>query len=481
MADKMVQNNWNILVITSDEHNAKIMGCAGHPIIRTPGLDRLASEGTLFTKAYCAYPICAPTRQSFITGQYPLEHGQLSNSHVFDKRNRTWAHHFKQHGYTTACIGKMHTNHESYEYGYDYRYSTEHISEEIKANRKSNPPQFDPADKLIFDSITDIRGEKPSRLHGKVVNDESLETDAIMLKEAVHYLKSHPSEKFFLHVSFVQPHWYWNTSKEYYYMYDPESIDLPKTVPGELESNAVVYKMAEKAGWFHNTEEMHRLARARYYGSISWMDNNVNQLLDTLDELGLTENTLVVYFSDHGDMAGEKGLWLKNQMYDSSARVPLIIRMPGVVPAGEVNDKLINHVDLFPTLAGLTGTQEQMPNDISGVDLSGLIVGGESENALVKSRQFTFSIQGLKSADSVPMQVMARSDRWKFIQYAQEAPDQRYVLYDMNHDPEETRNLASEEQWRPVVHEHLNAIAEFLRGLRKPAYEVIRKEEADVT
>ncbi|MDR6879524.1 sulfatase-like hydrolase/transferase [Bacillus sp. 3255] len=476
MTSEAAINNWNILVITSDEHNAKLMGCANHPIIRTPGLDRLAREGTLFTKAYCAYPICAPTRQSFITGQYPMEHGQLSNAHVFDKRNQTWAHHFKKHGYTTACIGKMHTNHESYDYGYDYRYSTEHFSDEIKASRAANPPQFDPDDKLIFDAITDIRagGKQPSRLHGKVVSDESLETDAIMLKEAIQYLTEHQAEKFFLHVSFVQPHWYWNTGQDYYYMYDPDKIDLPESIPGELESNAIVYKMAEQAGWFQNTEKMNRLARARYYGSISWMDHNVNQLLDTLDELGLTGNTLVMYFSDHGDMAGEKGLWLKNQMYDSSARIPLIVRMPGVVPAGTVNDKLINHVDLFPTLAGLTGTQDHLPNNITGTDLSGPVISSGDSHHNQTEKTFTFSVQGLNSVDGIPMQVMARSERWKFIQYNLEAPEQRYVMYDMNDDPEETRNLAYEELLQPVVQEHLHAIKTFLQGLRKPKYEVVK-------
>ncbi|KRE55948.1 sulfatase-like hydrolase/transferase [Paenibacillus sp. Soil750] len=483
MTSAAARNNWNILVITSDEHNAKIMGCANHPIIRTPGLDRLASEGTLFTKAYCAYPICAPTRQSFITGQYPLEHGQLSNAHVFDKRTLTWAHHFKQHGYTTACIGKMHTNHESYEYGYDYRYSTEHFTEDIKARRASDPPQFDPDDKLIFDAMTDIRagGKQPSRLHGKVVKDESLETDAIMLKEAVQYLTAHQSQKFFLHVSFVQPHWYWNTNKQFYYMYDPANIDFPESVPGELESNAVVYKMAEQAGWFQNTEKMNRLARARYYGSISWMDHNVNQLLDTLDALKLTENTLVVYFSDHGDMAGEKGLWLKNQMYDSSARIPLIMRMPGVVPAGKVNETLINHVDLFPTLAGLTSALEHLPTTLSGNDLSGsVIISGSRNEDPHEERKFTFSMQGLHSVDSVPMQVMARSERWKFIQYNLEAPEQRYVLYDMNNDPDETHNLAYKDSLQLVVAEHLQAINGFLRGLRKPVYKVKLKKDANV-
>lgn len=481
MTEETKEKKWNILVITSDEHNAKILGSEGHPVIQTPALDRLASEGAQFTKAYCAYPICAPARQSFITGLYPQEHGQLSNSHVFDKRNLTWAHHFNKHGYTTACIGKMHTNHESFEYGYDYRFSKDDIPEEIKAKRAANPPQFDPDDKLIFDAITDIRngGAKPPRLHGQVVQDESLEHDAIMLQESIRYLKELPSDRpFFLHASLTQPHWYWNTPAEYYYKYDPAAIDLPQAIPGELESNAVAYNMAESSGWFQNTEEMNRLGRARYYGSISWLDSNIGKLLDTLDELGLAENTLVVYFTDHGDMAGEKGMWIKNQMYDSASRIPLIFRMPGVIPAGLKSGELINHVDLFPTLAGLVGAGEDLPDNITGLDLSHIVVGSGEANADVKRRTYTFSVQGLKSAESIPLQVMARSERWKFIQYEQEEHGRRYVLYDMEHDPAETRNLAYEEQWQSVVEQHRQAVAEFLGSLRKPEYEVRKTNEA---
>ena len=120
----------------SDEHNAKIMGCAGNPTIKTPGCDRLAREGVMCTKAYAADPLCAPTRQSFITGRYPQEHGQFSNKFVFDPRNPTWASHFKKHGYATASIGKTHTYQDAHNLGYDYR--VEHPRTPVPYNWRDN-------------------------------------------------------------------------------------------------------------------------------------------------------------------------------------------------------------------------------------------------------------------------------------------------------------------------------------------------------
>ena len=140
--------DWNILVITSDEHNPKIMGCAGHPMIRTPAIDRLAREGTMFTRAYCADPICAPTRQSIMTGNYPQEHGQFTNSHVFNDNVRTWGHHFKEHGYATACIGKTHTNGPDNKIGFDYR----NVARDGRAKRS-----WDAEDKKAYDASPDTR------------------------------------------------------------------------------------------------------------------------------------------------------------------------------------------------------------------------------------------------------------------------------------------------------------------------------------
>ena len=441
--------DWNVLVITSDEHNAKLMGCAGNAVIRTPAMDRLAREGTQFTRAYCADPICAPTRQSFMTGNYPQEHGQFTNSHVFNENVRTWGNHFHDHGYATACIGKTHTNNEEYKFGFDYR---------SRGERGGSRKVWDPEDKKAYDASPD------TRFSGMVLETPERDHDGAVAEDSLRWLKQNRGKKFFLHASFVKPHWPWDAPRDFYHMYDPAKIDFPKLIAGDLDDDWGPRKVYENWSWNKITERMHRIYRARYYGSLSWLDSNVGRLLAALDEMKLAERTLVVYTTDHGDMAGEKGMWLKSNMFDSSARLPLLFRMPGVVPAGKKSSELFNHVDLFPTLAGLAGAASGLPGNITGKDLSQAVLGKG------KGRDITFSVHGVRAWNEPPQQVMARSPRWKFIWYAHAEERDRMVLYDMEKDPEEIANVASRPENKAVVAEHRKAVEGFLAGLKKPEH-----------
>lgn len=444
------RRDWNILVITSDEHNPKIMGCAGHPVIRTPAIDRLAREGTRFTRAYCADPICAPTRQSLMTGNYPQEHGQFTNAHVFNQNVRTWGHHFKAHGYTTACIGKTHTNGDDRGIGFDYR---------NVANGGRAQPSWDPDDKKAYDASPD------TRFSGMILGAPEGHHDGIVASDSIRWLKENRDRKFFLHASFVKPHWPWDAPESFYHMYAPAKIDFPRLVPGDLEDDWAPRRNYEQWSWSRITEQMHRVYRARYYGSLSWLDHNIGQLLDALDQLKLAGRTLVVYTTDHGDMAGEKGMWLKSVMFDASARVPLLMRMPGVVPAGRQCAELINHVDFFPTIAGLAGVEAGLPENLTGRNFSAAALGRG------QGRQFSFSVHGVRAWNQPPQQVMARSRRWKFNWYPHaEREADRFVLYDMENDPGEFTNVAGRKENAAVVREHRQAIEEFLASLKKPEY-----------
>ena len=441
---------WNVLVITSDEHNPKMLGCAGHPVIKTPAIDRLAREGTLFTRAYCADPICAPTRQSFMTGNYPQEHGQFTNSHVFNEHLRTWAHHFHDHGYATASIGKLHTNNEACKFGFDYR--------NVAGNGKPRK-RYDPEDKKAYDASPD------RRFSGMILDTPEREHDGIVAEDAIRWLKQNQDKPFFLHASMVKPHWPWDAPNDFYHMYDPAKIDFPRQIPGVLNNDWAPRKVYERCQWSKITEKMHRIYRARYYGSLSWLDSNVGKLLDAVDNLKLTDRTLVVYFTDHGDMAAEKGCWLKSLMFDASARIPLVFRMPGVIPAGRKSNELINHVDLFPTLAALVGADSGIPGNLTGKDLSQAVLGTGP------GRELSFSVHGVHAWNQPAQQTMVRSKRWKFNWYP-EAEEERdkYVLYDMENDPDEITNLAGKPEYKAVVHEHQEAIHEFLAHLKKHEY-----------
>ena len=212
---------------------------------------------------------------------------------------------------------------------------------------------------------------------------------------------------------------------------------------------------------------MHRVYRARYYGSLAWLDSNIGALLKTLDQLKLADRTLVVYTTDHGDMAAEKGLWLKSNMFEASARVPLLIRMPGVVAAGRQSSELINHVDYFPTLAGLVGAEAGLPKNLTGKNLAPMVLGRG------KGREYSFSVHGVRGWDRPPQQVMARSQRWKFNWYPSAPEAERFVLYDMEKDPEEIANVAGKKENAAVVREHRQAIEGFLARLKKPEHEPV--------
>lgn len=470
---RLLAKDWNILVFSSDQHNAKMMGCAGHPVIETPSLDRLAKEGTLFTRAYSPYPTCAPTRQSFITGRHPKEHGQIKDSYYFDKRNMTLAHHFKKHGYTTACIGKMHTNHEEFGFGYDYRRCSENFPQAMKEMAQRNAVHMDKEDEKLFKEMTDNKyWSTKSRLYGMVAEDGRYEHDGMVTADAIRFLNEHQHDKFFLHVSLVKPHYPWVSPAEYYYKYSPQQIDMPKQHPTGLEQNYMGMKRITETGWDRNTQDQIRLCRARYYGNVSWMDSHLGQILDTLDQLDLSKKTLVLYFSDHGEMAGEKGLWLKALLYESAVRVPMIVRMPGVVPAGVKNDQFISHVDLFPTLAALVGAEADLPDTITGTDRSGSILRDEEGSAYV------FSMEGLTPDwDAPPEQFMVCSKRWKLLRFQVDDPSKQFVLYDLENDPEEIVNLAYEQDYQQIVRSHLEAGERFFAGLRKPPYELACKSD----
>ena len=450
------EGEWNVVFITSDEHNPKLVGAEGHKIIKTPNIDRLAEEGTIFTNAYCAQPVCAPARQSIYTGRYSIEHAQYGNGYVFLEDNLTWAHYFCDNGYLSAVIGKTHDNNDDYNLGFDIRLekSDKIIDHYLKGENTSNPTRIPEEDKALYDSSPD------KKFKGKILSNPLGDHDGQVAEASLRFLNEHKDEKFFLHVSFIKPHWPWNSTEEYYNMYDPNMIDMPSLVPAKQDS--VIYDKVFSLGWNKITEEQNRLFRARYYGNISWMDSNIGIVLDELDRLGLSDNTLVIYSSDHGDMAANKGLWLKNLMYDDAARVPLVMRMHGVIPEGRVSKELINHVDYFPTIAALINTTTEIPEYVDGHDYSEVVKGNE------EGPMYTFSIDGVRK-DSEPGQVMARSKQFKYIKYSS-AND---MLYDMINDPEETINLANSKEYAKIVQEHKEAITKFLAEREGPVADAV--------
>lgn len=452
-------DEWNIVFITSDEHNPKIMGCAGNKIIRTPALDKLAREGMYFSNAYSCTPVSAPTRQTIITGLYPQEHGQLSNSCKFDPRIPTWAAQLKKHGYITACIGKTHSYTLDTELGFDYR-----IEHPIPNRSNSKTLPLPEEDIKVYNAIPDIR------LSGAPLPNDSVKFDGLVLKLAKKWIREQKDKKFFIHCSLLQPHWPWWSPENFYMMYDPKEIDFQKINQNDIADNYQAKFTFDKSNWGKITEEEHRLCRARYYGSISYVDNSVQQILDLLDELKLTKKTIVIYTSDHGDMAGEKGLWLKNLMYDAAARVPLIIRMPGVIKPGSKYDGLVSHVDYYPTIMGLAGIDQDLSKNLSGLNLAKSILSNINE------RKYAFCVDNISVKNiKNPGQEMVRGNRYKYIKYNNNMipKGEEELLYDMINDKDEVKNLAHDPTMIKVLNEYRNALKEHKIMLKENPYPIV--------
>ena len=459
----------NVLLICADEHRADFLGAEGHPFAFTPRLDRLAREGVRFPKAYAAAPVCAPARASVLTGLYPPEHGQLHNNFILHESSRTLIHAFAERGYDTVCVGKLHTNTNG-DYGFESRPETgmgeDHIGEIRRALKKKRdaPGQLVEADQGAFSRTPG------GKLWGAALDDVSLVPDEAVLQESLRFLRKKHKRPFFLFASFLQPHYPWTIPTKWYHHFDPKDIPPPRTDGQALLNNPFALQRFERQGWGALTPDDHRVLLARYAGALGWLDENVGRLLDELDEQGLREDTLVVYHADHGEMAGDKGMWLKSLLFDGAARIPLIARWPGVLPAGAVNDALVNQVDLLPTIAGLVG--EPLREGASGQDLSATFRGERP------GPDHTFSVEGARPDGVAPDALMVRSPRHKLNVYrGRFGADEPFgELYDMQEDPFEEHNLHDD----PALADTraaLGAVGEvFLASLRAPKHELAKRD-----
>jgi len=466
---------YNILFITSDEHNAQMTGyerkLGFDTDIQTPNLDKLAGEGAYFTHAYSVCPLCSPARASIATGLYPVEHGLLNHQTVMPDQP-TWGDFFTAQGYYTAIIGKSHDNNPvTKNFGFQYvaKNSGVGVSDLLKSPPNLPRPTPPPEDKVYYDEAASLLTNNEGQMRGGVLQDVLYDQDGMVVKLTKEFLTNNKDRKFFLHASLIAPHWPWNSPKEFYYMYDPKKIEKPESMgpPVDLQPSNIYNR--EK--WNRITPEMERVFRARYMGALSWMDDNVGQILKKLDELGLAQKTLVIYSSDHGDMSGEKGMWFKMVMYEQSARVPLIIRMPGVIEPGTINDTLISHVDYFPTIAALSGNADAIPDYLSGLDLSASVLG------IAPGPDYTFSLRATAEKGAVPFAQMVRSGQYKLVRY-EGGGDKEYTLYDIKNDRYEEKDLIDDPAYKSIADTHKKVLEDFMASLRYSAFPVVKIRNA---
>ena len=420
----------NVLFLIADDLNTDL-GIYGAPV-RSPNIDALAARGVRFDRAYSQYPLCSPSRSSFLTGRRPNATGVLTNPtakvpmspHFREKLPEvvTLPQLFRTHGWLSARVGKL------YHYGVPLTIGTAGLDDYPSWDLTINPRG---RDREVHDRIFSLRPGQFGATLSWLADDgaDAEHTDGIAAVEAVKLLErfKRNNEAFFLAVGFYRPHTPYVAPKRYFDMYPTERIELPRLSDADrTRTPEAAYRSVFKEQ-DSMTDQQRREAIQAYWASITFMDAQVGHVLDALDRLGLADSTIVVFTSDHGYHLADHGLWQKMSLFERSARVPLVIAAPSAKARGAAARGFAELVDLYPTIADLAGLKPTAPLD--GVSLAPML---QDPAATVKDAAFTQARNGYS----------IRTDRWRYIEW--EEGQQGAQLYDMEADPGETTNVAAD-------------------------------------
>ena len=425
----------NVLMIAVDDL-ACTLGCYGDPIAQTPHLDRLAGSGVCFLNAYNQLPLCNPTRASLMTGLRPDQIGVYDlDRHFRDEVPNavTIPQAFQGGGYWAGRVGKI------YHYNVPASIGTDGFDDPPSWNQTVNPIGRDKSEEqLIFNAEPHRKISAALSWLAAEGKDEE-QTDGMIATEAIRLLKEHRDEPFFLAAGFFRPHTPYVAPKKYFDMYPLESIHLPFAPANDRDDIPV-------AAFAHNCPVPHygldeltlRKAIQAYYACVSFIDAQVGRMLDELESQGLADRTIVVFWSDHGYHLGEHGgIWQKRTLFEQAARSPMIIRMPNAKGNGQVCRRIVEFVDLYPTLGALANLKDT-PAELPGRDLTPLL------NEPTKTWHGRAITQVLRPADDrLKQPVMGcsiRTQKYRYTEWAQ--GEQGRELYDHHSDPLEFHNLA---------------------------------------
>ena len=430
----------NILVIMSDQHNKGVLGCAGDPLVRTPNIDSLASQGMRFENAYTPSPICVPARMSFMTGRTPSHNQVWDNDHILSSGIPTWAHALTAAEYETALIGRMHFVGSDQRHGFEFRPVGEYMA---RCPGGVSPPYPTWDKKRVIPSVASSQWRDSVTAAGKGKNVNQWADDKVT-DGCIEYLKEKGGEQggkpFAAVAGFMLPHNPYVAPPElfdYYY----SRIDIPETEPGRPAS---IERMLKSRGFDPPLDkERIRVARAAYYALTEYLDTNIGRILNCLKETGLDKNTLVVYCSDHGDMVGEHGCWCKSCFYEGSAGVPLIARLPGVVEEGAVSDAVCSLLDLAPTFTDIAETDTMAFAD--GRSLLPILKGNkpgdwkdETYSELVDLA--SWPRRPVEEREPYMPSRMIRSGKWKLWVH-EDSDNLKPTLFNLEDDPLEKNDL----------------------------------------
>lgn len=456
----------NFIIVYTDQQRYDTLGSSGNRLIRTPNLDRMAAEGTFFTRGYVTCPICVPSRVALWTGRYNHTNLSYNNHRLMMDREQDFASLFRAQGYVTALIGKNHCyptqrmaatfDHvrDSHHGGWHHpRTEAEHRNLEVRRGKMQVPFADDP-----------VPAEENVTAH--------------VFREAMGFLKSPPERPFLLWLSIPDPHPPYMVSQPYASMYD--GVPMPPPAWREGETADKPYRQQLIVAWDRYNRQypgdaIDRLRRL-YWGMVSCIDSHVGRLFDHLRSSGLAENTVVVFTADHGDYMGDHHMIRKGvNLYEALVHVPLIVWGPGV--AARRTDAMAANIDILPTLAELAGIAA--PETVQGRSFAAVLRGDAASHRPAVFFEHGDPGRPLRPGDLSPEQYeklaletghhlgedisrgrvkAVRTDRYKY----NLTPGDVDELYDLETDPNELTNLASDPAHADVVREHREMILQWL-------------------
>ena len=435
----------NLLLIMSDEHNPKMIGCADHDLVKTPRMDELATRGTRFSAAYTNCPICVPARASFATGRFIHDIRYWDNAMAYDGRVQGWGHRLQQAGIRVESIGKLHYRKKEDPTGFDVQHIPLHIKDGIgmvHGSIRGQFPDFKPPGtpgppRIAQDAAV---GETSYIKYDRKIAQQACD----WIRDAAERADERP---WVLYVGFVSPHYPLVVPAEYFNLYPIDELPDPKLdADGEFVPHSWTARMA--GGTTDLTRDEKRRALAAYLGLCTFVDEQMGRVMDALEAAGLADTTRVVYTSDHGESAGSRGMWGKGVMYEEACGIPLIMAGDGV-PEGKTCATPVSLVDGYQTILQAVGIEEKEA-DLPGRSWLDIANDQDDPERLVFSEY-----HAMRSPSAA---YMIRLGRYKYHYYV----GYEHELFDIVDDPEEMRNLAGDSSLAPVCAEYASTIREIL-------------------
>ncbi|MFK8113598.1 MAG: sulfatase [Rubripirellula sp.] len=440
----------NVLFLICDDLNCDI-GCYEHPLVKTPNIDRLAGRGVRFDQAHCQYPLCGPSRASFMTGMY-ADQTLIHRNAIYIREHipnvNTMSQMFRDAGYFATRVGKI------YHYNVPKHVGTGGHDDPYSWNRTINPRGRDKDEEdKIFSLKPGSFGGTLSWLAADGTDEE--QTDGIAATEVTKLLSEYGNngKNFFLAVGLYRPHTPYVAPKQYFEMYPLDQINVPEVPTGYFDSIPLGARksLTRKKDQLNLDPKLAKQAIQAYYASITFADAQLGRILHALEQSGLNDNTIVVFTSDHGYHMGEHGHYQKTTLFENATRVPLIIAGPGVAK-GKDSASMAEMVDFYPTLAELAGLES--PSFVSGISLA------ETLREPSKATR-TSALTQFDTGYSI------RTKRYRYTEWGDHGADGN-EFYDHQSDPDEMNNLAGDASRADTIKELSTLLQSRVAEAKKP-------------